>query len=1014
MSWFPVFDRIRALFARNNIYNADNIFQNQSDLGRFTSIGDFVNQSSPASLLEQTNLHINRLERYKDFDQMDEVGEISLALDLYADEASLVDSERKHSIFIKSKFKKVKDELDSLFFDTLLIDNNIRGIIRYLCKYGDCSWEIIPTEHRNGVSRIRHLNIYNFNRCETKNSDLVGFFYQDELASSPQFFNPWQVMHLRLSNLESMYHPYGRCQIFGTRVLTPSGYKNIEDFQKDDKVYSFDGEKLVETRVVAACHSGEKEIYKIKTRHFENNCSGNHPILVRQWVKSQGKWLSELVYRRADELKLGDELVIPRTAAIRNNRNYIKLGSINDKEVIADEKFAKLFGFLIGNGWLNRHKTGNNKWQNKGVEFACDEYDNLNKYYKESLNNYSSNKTSSYKKSNSQSALLEDTTKTYSVDFSNFLENNCGFIQGCKNKRIPGWVYQSPLDVKIAFIDGLIDADGSSIIDEWGCERFQIELANEDLIKDIKLLIGEIGWKCGNISNRERDIITPHTECDIHHSKTWYIYFYKADLFESAGRHVQRIGARGYNIRKKESQRYGTNTLFESIVSIERDGFHQTADIQVEHEASNFIADGIVVHNSILDGARKAFKQLRLMEDAAIIYRLTRAPEKRVFTIPVGNIPTKEIPDVIEMASRAFKKKKIFDYSSNDVTERWSPQIQEDDFWLPQRPGGEGPTIDTLPGAENLDQIADIEYFKKKMIAPLKIPFARAGMGDKSDDSKQSLSQVAPEFGKAVQFIQSIVSIGLKKIALVHLALRGYSIEEMKSFDIGMTASSAIDELYRIEVWKSRAEVIERLKTIGFFKPEWLIATFTDMSLDEIELSLSKQSEDKGGESSGGGGLDLGGLGGEGGGLDLGSEGGVGEIDIGAGIEGVDKGGEADLGLESYNKQENLIFEQAKKLIREEKTSLINTIKLIRESKYPSKPLDYFLSRGELDGLPQRVDETEVIVESYLQDNLIEESKNAMTQFMTEERNGFTSYIDSFKKKKNDSKEITRNDIPEL
>lgn len=616
MSWLPVFDRIRALFARNHVYNADNLLQNQSDLGRFTSIGDFVNQSSSASLLEQTNLHINRLERYKDFDQMDEVGEISLALDLYADEASLVDSERKHSIFIKSKHKKIKEELDSLFFETLLIDINIRSIVRYLCKYGDCSWEIIPTEHRDGVSRIRHLNIYNFNRCETKNGDLVGFFYQDELTASPQFFNPWQIMHLRLTSLENVYHPYGR---------------------------------------------------------------------------------------------------------------------------------------------------------------------------------------------------------------------------------------------------------------------------------------------------------------------------------------------------------------------------------------------------SILDGARKAFKQLRLMEDAAIIYRLTRAPEKRVFTIPVGNIPTKEIPDVIEMASRAFKKKKIFDYSSNDVTERWSPQIQEDDFWLPQRPGGEGPKIDTLPGAENLDQIADIEYFKKKMIAPLKIPFSRVGMGDKGDDSKQSLSQVAPEFGKAVQFIQSIVSIGLKKIALVHLALRGYSIEEMKSFDIGMTASSAIDELYRIEVWNSRAEVISKLKDIGYFKPEWLVATFTDMSLDEIELlDLNKKTgeEGGGGGGGGGGGLDLGNLGGE--------PGPGPELDLGAGIEGVDT---AAPSLESYNKDEKLIFEQARKIIREEKMSLDRIVTLVRESKQNNAPFDYLLNKGELDGLTQKIDGQDVIVESVIKD--AEEIKEVVKKIMKEERSGFKSYEDTLiHNYKDDSKEITIKDIP--
>jgi hypothetical protein len=246
---------------------------------------------------------------------------------------------------------------------------------------------------------------------------------------------------------------------------------------------------------------------------------------------------------------------------------------------------------------------------------------------------------------------------------------------------------------------------------------------------------------------------------------------------------------------------------------------------------------------SILNGSRKHFKQLRLMEDAAIIYRLTRAPEKRIFTIPVGQIPTHEVPNYIERIASRFKKKRFFDPATGDVNERWHPLIQEDDFWLPQRPDGTGPKVDTLPGAENLDQIADIEYFKKKMISGLKIPFSRVGIGEPGENDSKALAQVAPEFAKAVQWVQREVIMGLKKVAVVHLALKGYSERDIKSFSLSMTASSAIDELYRIETWSSRADVIDALKGTELFPDEWILRRFTDMTDDEIEEVQEKKAQ---------------------------------------------------------------------------------------------------------------------------------------------------------------------------
>jgi intein/homing endonuclease len=1441
MSW-QLFDRLAAFFKAANIYRSENLFQDQSSLARISAAGEFMNFSTQSSLLEQTNLQINRLERYKDFDQEDQVGEISLALDMYADESSLIDPEIHHSLLIKSKSLRVKKELEDLFYNTLMVDNSLRPMIRYLCKYGDFPAEIVTTQNRNGIASIRHMNVYNFTRVETKHGDLVGFFYQDEMASQPTFMHPWQVMHLRLTSYENIYHPYGRCCEFGAKILTPHGYKNIEDFKAGDDVFVFDDNKLIASKVTATCHSGEKEIFKISTRHYENNCSGNHPVLVREWSKKSfkfgQKWFADLVYKRADELKAGDELVIPRPTA---NKEHQLLGKLCDKQVIADENFAKLFGFLIGDGWLKR---ANGK--NVGVTFANGIYDDTNTYYKELLSEYSPNKVTSYKNCGSHSILVEDQTNTCSKELANFLESKCGFIQGSHNKRIPAWIYNSPKSVQIAFIDGLIDSDGSVNRDEWDCDRYQLELSNYELIKDVKALLHLIGWKAGHAEKRVRqdDRVVFHGK-EYQRSDSWLLYFYKSDIFGSAGGHVQRkSGSRGYNARKKESAKFGTDVIFEPITSIEQIGKRPTADIQVAHHASNFIADGVVVHNSILDGTRKHFKQLRLMEDAALIYRLclrgdsrvwtpgghtqikdlkigdaiycygrdgklsetkvvnwmhngkdkiyriysqhreifankthpilvvdpykkdgkwyydrekfvdvqdlkaldntvaknychrfilprldnkeyvklqkpeiekyarlpglvgagtlswsdagvlriskrasdrflrgnhwatlknadvicetvgvnknlleirdnwsyddrgdvvheydlpevadedfaqwfgfmiadgfvserkhatgcthevgfalgddkeindkykilfekitrsvsfgrddghrlgayfvyskkfvefmklngfipgaankripawvytsprnvqeafidgyidgdgwrrmyrngkteghevescnqsliedlkelihrigwtaglvrkieklgghvidhetgrtmpaticwafyftkkeaplherilgveeievddiyditvedevhnfiangiplanTRAPEKRVFKIPVGNIPPKEVPQYIQLIAREFKKHKVFDPASGDVNERWSPLIQEDDIWLPKRADGTGPEVDTLPGAENLDQIADIEYFKKKMVSALKIPFSRVGIGEPSEGNSEPLSKVAPEFAKAVQWIQREVAIGLKKVAIIHLALRGFSADEIRGFDLWMTASSAIDELYRIETWASRADVIDQLKGTELFPDKWILQRFSNMTDDEIEQMQKEAEQNASAPKSGGGG------GGGGGG---GNKPSLLPLPGPAGLPGL--GGPEEPGLgepEELGLGEPLSAEEELDMLpiegydyKLEKEVLMEYNKQTTANKNDSpvqynSPFEYLLNAGELDNLPSPTNQSDVLVKRTISEEEHKAAIDAVKLIITE---GTTT--------KGPSDDITTADIP--
>lgn len=516
-----VFDRLRAFMSGSGVFQHESILQNQPSLDNLSSTGSERNGIQSA-ILQSIQVNYFRRERYRDYDKMDEMGEISLALDIYADEASIINPETGSIVQVKGTKTHVKKKVEKLFNKTLMIDHQARPLIRYLCKYGDAPFRIVISKDRKSVIGLKRLDVYNFTRIETSTGDLVAFHYADPDTNESYFMHPWEVVHFRLTNYEAAFHPYG--------------------------------------------------------------------------------------------------------------------------------------------------------------------------------------------------------------------------------KAIP-------------------------------------------------------------------------------------------------------------------------------------------------------------------EGGRKAFKQLSLMENSAVIYRLTRAPQKRKFKIPVGQLPSQQVPEYMRKVAAMFKSKRFYNPQTGEFDERYSPLTQEDDFFLPVRPDGSGPDVDTLQGADNLGQIEDIEYFLKKMVAPTKIPISRLGIGDVSADDSKPVSQISSEFAKNVGWVQQAVSVGLTKIALVHLALQGHPLEDLESFWVTLMVSSAMEELYRIETWQTRVNIMADLKELGYFPDEWIITKFTDLSPDEIEqMMMNSDAADSSVEELGAGGGLGGGLGGD---IDdLGGDGGDpldGEGEEGLGDEmegGEDLGG--DLGGEEAAGEEDL------------------------------------------------------------------------------------------------------------
>lgn len=242
---------------------------------------------------------------------------------------------------------------------------------------------------------------------------------------------------------------------------------------------------------------------------------------------------------------------------------------------------------------------------------------------------------------------------------------------------------------------------------------------------------------------------------------------------------------------------------------------------------------------SIIEGARRIWRQLILLEDAMLVYRIIRSPERRVFYVDVGNIPADEIPSYMEKVKTQVKRAAVSDQSAGRVDLRYSALSTEDDFFIPSR-GDRSSRIDTLSGGQFTGDIEDIEYLQRKLFAALKIPKAFLGF-EEEINSKSTLSMIDIRFAKTVQRIQRVVLAELSKIAVIHLYVKGYEGSDLLNFDLRLNNPSTIEEQQRLEIWRQRLEIANSADQIeGAFSNEWVYKQFFNLS-DEDIAEIRKQ-----------------------------------------------------------------------------------------------------------------------------------------------------------------------------
>ena len=207
--------------------------------------------------------------------------------------------------------------------------------------------------------------------------------------------------------------------------------------------------------------------------------------------------------------------------------------------------------------------------------------------------------------------------------------------------------------------------------------------------------------------------------------------------------------------------------------------------------------------SSILNKVRRVFRQLVMSEDAMLTYRLIRAGEKRVFKIDVGNIDEDDIEEYIQKIATRFKKQQQVYPDSGQIDYRFNILGNDEDFFIPVRNANVQTGIDTLQGAQNLDQIQDIEYLRDNLFTGLGIPKPFLGFQDSAGAGK-NMAQMDIRFAKKVNRIQQAVIQELNKIALIHLYLLGFESEDLQNFTLTLTNPSTQQEILKTEVWQQK------------------------------------------------------------------------------------------------------------------------------------------------------------------------------------------------------------------
>jgi hypothetical protein len=246
---------------------------------------------------------------------------------------------------------------------------------------------------------------------------------------------------------------------------------------------------------------------------------------------------------------------------------------------------------------------------------------------------------------------------------------------------------------------------------------------------------------------------------------------------------------------------------------------------------------------SILEPARRPWRQLVLLTDAMMVYRISRAPERRVFKVDMASIDPQDRENVLKKFNEELKKQKVTN-EAGKIDLRYGASLAMDaDYVLPVLGKDNGTSIETLPGGQNLGDIEDIEFIRQDLFAALGIPKAFLTF-DQDVKSKQVLTQEDIRFARTVARIQDAIINELIKICMIHLYIKGHRGEDLVDFSIRMSSPSTVGEMQKAELWRARMDLVNTARD-GVFDTEFIYKHFLRLSDEQIDKIRKGQIRDK-------------------------------------------------------------------------------------------------------------------------------------------------------------------------
>ena len=293
-----------------------------------------------------------------------------------------------------------------------------------------------------------------------------------------------------------------------------------------------------------------------------------------------------------------------------------------------------------------------------------------------------------------------------------------------------------------------------------------------------------------------------------------------------------------YNTERLEGTDPNNQNYVKFKVELDRFGKKEYENYEMAHfrmlSDTNFLPYG----KAMIEGGRRVWKQLQLMEDAMLIHRIMRAPEKRVFKIDIGNINPQEVDNYMQKIINKMKKTPFVNKDTGDYNLKYNIQNLTEDFFLPVRGGDSGTSIENLAGLDYA-AVEDIDYLKAKLFAALKVP--KAFLGYEEDvNGKATLAAQDVRFARTIERIQRTVVSELYKIAIVHLAAQGIDDSEMTNFQLTLTNASTIYEQEKVNLWSEKTRLASDIKGMNMLSTDWVYHNVFGMSEDEMDMERAK------------------------------------------------------------------------------------------------------------------------------------------------------------------------------